>query len=74
MWLLLLTCSRIVVQSSQAEEIVELCDNAEKLFMAEKSVLQLNVSAEMQLLSTCLHQLHFMTFVTVKLRTWVHAL
>jgi hypothetical protein len=27
----------------QAEEIVELCDNAEKLFAQEKSVLQLSV-------------------------------
>jgi hypothetical protein len=27
----------------QAEEIVELCENAEKLFMKEKSVLQLKV-------------------------------
>jgi hypothetical protein len=27
----------------QAEEIVELCDNAEKLFKQEKSVLELRV-------------------------------
>lgn len=31
--------------SLQAEEIVELCDNAEKLFKQEKSVLELRVRA-----------------------------
>jgi hypothetical protein len=35
----------------QAEEIVELCDNAEKLFKQEKSVLELRVRSLHQMMT-----------------------
>lgn len=36
--------TRVLRAALQADEIVELCDNAERLFKQEKSVLELRVS------------------------------